>query len=99
MRLFNNVITKSIFFFFNFVLFFASWKMSLNPLWLFFYCGEKQNTSHYKAYCKGCVKYYMSTAKLWDQSDNSALDAAACLVKEKNQFNTGAYKITIICIC
>jgi hypothetical protein len=28
------------------------------PLWKFFHGGEKQNTSHYKAYCLGCVSHH-----------------------------------------
>ncbi|KAH9981890.1 hypothetical protein BJV74DRAFT_852951 [Russula compacta] len=31
------------------------------PLWKFFYTtGEKQNKSHYKAYCLGCVSHHAS---------------------------------------
>ena len=29
-----------------------------NPLWEFFFQGEKQNTSHFKAYCHGCIKHH-----------------------------------------
>ena len=73
--------------------------MSLNPLWSFFHRGEKQNTSHYKAYCTGCVHHYVTEAKLWDQSDDSELDATASVVKEKSQFDAGAGIISIIYIC
>ena len=73
--------------------------MLLNPLWSFFHRGEKQNTSHYKAYCKGCVHHYVTEAKLRDQSDDSELDATASVVKEKSQFDAGAGIISIIYIC
>ena len=32
------------------------------PLWKFFHPGEKQNSSHYKAYCLGCVAYHAPTS-------------------------------------
>lgn len=31
------------------------------PLWKFFHAGEKQNSSHYKAYCLRCVSHHAST--------------------------------------
>jgi hypothetical protein len=31
------------------------------PLWKFFPIGEKQNSSHYKAYCFGCVSHHAPT--------------------------------------
>ena len=68
--------------------------MSLNPLWPFFHRGEKQNASHYRAYCKGCVGHYMAEAKLRDLSDDSELDAVAKVVKEKNLFTAGALLIS-----
>ena len=90
----------TVFFFSNFALVFsASSKMSPNPLWSFFHHGEKQNTSNYEAYCKGCVHHYVTEAKLQDQSDDSELDAAASVVKEKSQFDAGAGIISIIYIC
>jgi hypothetical protein len=27
-----------------------------SELWAYFHQGEKQNSSHYKAYCLGCIK-------------------------------------------
>ena len=41
----------------------------------------------------------MTEAKLRDQSDDSELDAAASVVKEKSQFDAGACIISIIYIC
>ena len=29
-----------------------------NALWEFFFQDEKQNTSHFKAYCHSCIKNY-----------------------------------------
>jgi hypothetical protein len=68
--------------------------MSLNPLWPFFHRGEKQNASHHRAYCKGCVGHYMAEAKLRDPSDDSDLDAVAKAAKEKNLFIAGASLIS-----
>ena len=48
---------------------------------------------------KVCVQHYATEAKLWDQSDDSELDAAASVVKEKSQFDAGAGIISIIYIC
>jgi hypothetical protein len=31
------------------------------PLWKFFHIGEKQNSSHYKDYCLGCVSHHATT--------------------------------------
>ena len=31
---------------------------SKGQLWKFFYRGEKQNTSQFKAYCIGCIQHY-----------------------------------------
>ncbi|KAJ6528869.1 hypothetical protein B0H19DRAFT_1083210 [Mycena capillaripes] len=28
------------------------------PLWKYFYCGEKQNSTHHKAYCLGCLNVH-----------------------------------------
>jgi hypothetical protein len=34
-----------------------------------FHRGEKQNKSHHKSYCKGCVHHYVMEAKLQEVSD------------------------------
>ena len=73
--------------------------MLLNLLWSCFHCREKQNTSHYKAYCKGCVHHYTTEAKLHDQSGDSELDDSASVVKGKSQFDAGVSTISIIYIC
>jgi len=70
--------------------------MSLNPLWPFFHCGDKQNNSHYKTYCKGCVQHYVIQAKLQDPSDDPKLDATAKVVKEKTYFDTDASIIFLL---
>jgi hypothetical protein len=31
---------------------------SKGPLWKFYYQGEKQNSSQFKAYCKGCIQHH-----------------------------------------
>jgi hypothetical protein len=31
---------------------------SKGQLWKFFYQGEKQNSSQFKAYCKGCIQHH-----------------------------------------
>ena len=48
--------------------------MSLNPLWPFFHRRDKQNNSHHKTYCKGCVQHYVTDAKL-QVPDDLELDA------------------------
>src|ERR1700676_350724 len=66
----------------------ASSTMSLNPLWPFFHCRDKQNNSHHKTYCKGCIQHYVTDAKLQVPNDPE-LDAAGIVVKEKNYFDAG----------
>jgi len=38
--------------------------MSLQAVWSAYHRGEKQNGSHYKAYCKGCVRHKEAQAEL-----------------------------------
>jgi hypothetical protein len=64
----NNMTDQKFLFLFQFcpsVLCFLK-NVAQSPL-VIFHRGEKQNTSHYKAYCKGCVHHYVTEAKLRDQ--------------------------------
>jgi hypothetical protein len=56
------------------------------PLWKFFYTsGEKQNKSHYKAYCLGCVSHHASTEIPLDTDGDPDIPK----VKEKQWFKDG----------
>ena len=57
----------------------------LKDLWPFFYHGEKQNTSHWKAHCKGCVGHAEAQVELLDEDLNLAeMDAVSQqIVKNK----------------
>jgi hypothetical protein len=44
----------------------------LSDIWLFFHHGEKQNTSHWKTHCKGCVRHAEAQAELLDEDLNLA---------------------------
>ncbi|KAJ7794703.1 hypothetical protein B0H14DRAFT_2621692 [Mycena olivaceomarginata] len=43
------------------------------PLWQFFHQGGTQNTSHYKAYCLGCIEAHHQT----HGNDSDAIDVDA----------------------
>jgi hypothetical protein len=68
--------------------------MSLNALWPFFHCGEKQNSSHFRAYCKGCVAHHEAQAKLLDESVISDDVDAGTVMLAKQLFKEG---VQIIC--
>ncbi|KAJ7024712.1 hypothetical protein C8F04DRAFT_1269965 [Mycena alexandri] len=41
-----------------------------NPLWAFFHKGEKQDaTTHFRTYCKACVKKYAALAEADDEAE------------------------------
>jgi hypothetical protein len=42
--------------------------MSLQAVWTAYYHGKKQNRSHYKADCKGCVNHEEAQAELLDET-------------------------------
>jgi hypothetical protein len=64
--------------------------MSFNPLWPFFHHGEKQNKSHHKSYCKGCVHHYVMEAKLQEESNElEELDVAVAVLKNNCHFDNG----------
>jgi hypothetical protein len=57
---------------------------SKGPLWEFFYAGEKQNSTHNKAYCLGCIRHHvLSNAN----RDGSSLNIAK--VKGEQWFKDG----------
>jgi hypothetical protein len=69
--------------------------MSLNALWPFFHRGEKQNSSHFRAYCKGCVTHHEAQAELLDESAVSDdVDAGTAMRAKQKLFEEGAQ---IIC--
>jgi hypothetical protein len=62
--------------------------MSLPVLWTFF----QQNSSHFRAYCKGCVSYHLlQAALLADPDDSEDLDPTAKLIAEKLIFDQGKF--------
>jgi len=65
--------------------------MSLQAVWSAYHRGEKQNRSHYKAYCKGCVCHEEAQAELLDESIISGpeLDVATTLLAKKRLFEEG----------
>jgi hypothetical protein len=67
--------------------------MSLANLWKFFHCGLAQNTAHKKAFCKGCVDYYLLQASL-NAEISEELDPAAILQAEQKSFDDGLSNFT-----
>ena len=72
--------------------------MSLPILWTHYHHGEKQNKSHYKAYCKGCVTQEEELAA-W-QLDNAIspgaeLELAAMVLIKKERFEQGEQCCTV----
>jgi hypothetical protein len=65
--------------------------MSLQAIWTAYYRGKKQNRSHYKAYCKGCVHHEEAQAGLLDKTIISEpdLDVATTLLAKKRLFEEG----------
>lgn len=62
----------------------------LKDLWPFFYHGEKQNTSHWKAYCKGCVRHAEAQAELLDEDLNLAeMDAGSQQIAKNKLYVDG----------
>ena len=67
--------------------------MSLPVLWTFFHRGEKQNSSHFRAHCKGCVSYHLLQATLLaDPDDVEDLDLMAKLIAENLIFDQGKFR-------
>jgi hypothetical protein len=62
--------------------------MSLQAVWSAYHRGEKQNKSHYKAYCKGCVQHEEAQAELLDESIISG-DVTTALLAKKQLFEKG----------
>ena len=59
--------------------------MALKELWSYFHRGDKQNTTHWEAYCKACVTHYQRVLEIdgddvWDASGE--LDRAENIFKE-----------------
>ena len=66
--------------------------MLLPVLWTFFHHGEKQNSSHFRAHCKGCVSYHLlQAALLADPDDAEDLNPTAKLIAEKFIFDQGKF--------
>jgi hypothetical protein len=63
--------------------------MSLNVLWPFFHHREKQNSSHFKAYCKGCMTHHEAQAELLDESAVSNNE----VWRRMNNLMTGRWKL------
>ena len=62
--------------------------MSLQAVWSAYHRGEKQNRSHYKAYCKGCVCHKEAQAELLDESGPDS-DVTITLLAKKRLFEEG----------
>jgi len=64
--------------------------MSLQAVWTTYYRGKKQNRSHYKAYCKGCVHHEEAQAELLDETiSEPELDVTTTLLAKKRLFEEG----------
>ena len=62
--------------------------MSLSVLWSFFHRREKQNSSYFKAHCKGCVEYHLLQGALQaSPGDSEDLDPTKKLHVEKLVFD------------
>jgi hypothetical protein len=71
--------------------------MSLQAVWSAYHCGEKQNKSHYKAYCKECVRHKEAQAELLDKSIILG-DVATTLLAKKQLFEEGKQcRSSILC--
>jgi hypothetical protein len=57
--------------------------MSLQDIWSSYHHGKKQNWSHYKAYCKGCVCHQEVQAELLDDTLEPELDVTTTLLVKK----------------
>jgi hypothetical protein len=72
----------------------ASITMAPKPpkdFWLFFHHGEKQNTSHWKAHCKGCVRHAEAWAELLDEDLNlTTMDAGSQQIVKSKLYMYGA---------
>ena len=55
---------------------------SKGQLWKFFYQGEKQNSSQFKAYCKGCIHHHRVTPNEAIDVDQPDLDIEVDLTEE-----------------
>jgi hypothetical protein len=58
-------------------------------LWRCFHKGEKQNASHYSAYCKACVEHHKSDLETVELRRGEELDAAEQLATEERIFRDG----------
>jgi hypothetical protein len=58
----------------------------------FFHCGLAQNTAHKKAFCKGCVTYYLLQVSL--NLNTEALDPAASFQAKQKSFDDGLSNFT-----
>ncbi|KAJ6624566.1 ribonuclease H-like domain-containing protein [Mycena sp. CBHHK59/15] len=56
-----------------------------NPLWDYFHPGPKQNSSHFTAFCKGCVKHHLHRLKE-ARPDTGIVDAATALIWKEQEF-------------
>jgi hypothetical protein len=57
--------------------------MALKELWSYFHWGDKQNTTHWEAYCKACVLTISKRLRLM-----GAWDASGELLKRSEGFQT-----------
>ena len=58
-------------------------------LWPFFHHGELQNLVQHKAYCKGCVSFYITQAKVLKDDNQIEYDPVVRIVKDGEQFAKG----------
>ena len=66
--------------------------MAPNVLWKFFeHSGEKQNTSHYKTYCKACVAHHLGVleAEAQTAANGVTLDAATEMLAARERYEAG----------
>jgi len=62
--------------------------MALKELWSYFHWGDKQNTTHWEAYCKVCVTHYQRALEI---DGNDMWDASGELDRAENIFKEGEH--------
>jgi hypothetical protein len=59
------------------------------PIWDFFYPGAKQNTSHYQAFCLGCIRHFRQIQGFQDPPNETDLTLLARIRNDKAAFSQG----------
>ena len=62
-----------------------------NALASFFHCGEKQNSSHYHTYCKGCVEHHKTISTMVERTNDKG-NMTMELTDNARSFEDGEYQ-------